>query len=223
MRQLLFTGFNAFGQHEFVNSPHDERAASASAVCAGFSELNAHDGGNSNNKKNQCTISIAWRYTAYALDRKLRLRGLLETEPGDCVEVETPGEIKALAAGDSHCLVLLYTGELYKIQPKLEATLQAIRLESPPRPSTATKRTIFGAAKAPAPPIIEHIACGTNINVAISSENAVYSIPSCLHQFPDRQWRVQQLECGHEHALLLNGNGDVYTWGNVAVSWDKWR
>ncbi|XP_017142667.2 RCC1 domain-containing protein 1 isoform X1 [Drosophila miranda] len=216
MRQLLFTGFNAFGQHEFVNSPHDERAASASAVCAGFSELNAHDGGNSNSnsKKNQCTISIAWRYTAYALDRKLRLRGLLETEPGDCVEVEAPGEIKALAAGDSHCLVLLYTGELYKIQPKLEATLQAIRLESPPRPSTATKRTIFGAAKAPAPPIIEHIACGTNINVAISSENAVYSIPSCLHQFPDRQWRVQQLECGHEHALLLNGNGDVYTWGN---------
>ncbi|SPP82935.1 RCC1 domain-containing protein 1 isoform X1 [Drosophila guanche] len=208
MRQLLFTGFNAFGQHEFVNSPHDECAASA-----GFREISAHDRGN-NNTKNQCTISFAWRYTAYALGRKLSLRGLLETEPGECVEVEAPGEIKALAAGDSHCLVLLCTGELYKIQPKLEATLQAIRLENPPRPSTATKRTIFGAVKASAPPSIEHIACGTNINVAVNSENAVYSIPSCLHQFPDRQWRVQQLECGHEHALLLNGNGDVYTWGN---------
>ncbi|XP_022221263.2 RCC1 domain-containing protein 1 [Drosophila obscura] len=215
MRQLLFTGFNAFGQHEFVNSPHDDDcAASGSASSsAGFSEINAHDGGN-NNEKNQCTIALAWRYTAYAWGRKLRLRGLLERERGECLDVEAPGEIKALAACDSHCLVLLYTGELYKIQPKLEATLQAIRLENPPRPCTATKRTIFGAAKAPAAPIIEHIACGTTINVAVSSVNAVYSIPSCLHQFPERQWRVQQLECGHEHALLLNGNGDVYIWGN---------
>ncbi|KAH8243544.1 hypothetical protein KR032_008434 [Drosophila birchii] len=203
--RLLFTGFNAFGQHEFVNG-------NAADCNAGFREINAPL-----SDKKQFTISIAWRYAALALGRKLWLRGLLAECPDECVTLEAAGDIKALAAGDTHCLVLLHNGQLYRVKPSLNPELLPIRLEAPPRPNSGTKRSIFGTPKAPelpASPIVEHIACGSHINVAVSSENAVYSIPSCLHQFPGRQFRVEQLECGHEHAVLLNGNGDVFTWGN---------
>lgn len=167
--------------------------------------------------KNQCTISIAWRYSALALGRKLCLHGLLGECPNECVTLEAADDIKALAAGDNHCLVLLQNGQLYGVKPTLKAELVAVRLEAPPRSNSGTKRSIFGIPKAPElpiTPIVEHIACGSHINVAVSSENAVYSIPSCVHLFPGRQFRVEQLECGHEHAVLLNGNGDVFTWGN---------
>lgn len=138
-------------------------------------------------------------------------------DAGESLELETTMAINALAACDTHCLVLLQNGELYKLPVKLNAKLQQIRLETPPTPvAKATKRTIFGIAKAAndASNAITHIACGTYINVAFSAGNTVYSIPSFLHQFPRLQWRLQQLVCGQEHALLLNGNGDVYTWGN---------
>ncbi|EDV42565.1 uncharacterized protein Dana_GF18053 [Drosophila ananassae] len=202
MRRLLFTGFNAFGQHEFVTGDTDS--------AAGFREINAPL-----SEQNQCTISVGWRYSALALGRKLYMRGLLEFEPHECVTLEAVDNIKALAAGEAYCLVLLHSGQLYRVSIKIKTELQAVRLEAPPRPNSATKRSIFGTTKAqPGSPIVEHIACGSHMNVAVSSENAVYSIPSCLHQFPGRQFRVKQLECGHEHAVLLSRNGDVYTWGN---------
>lgn len=132
--------------------------------------------------------------------------------------MQAPMVIKALAACETHCLVLLRNGDLYKLPAKLKAELVQIHLEIPPekKSNKATKRTLFGESKAArdASIIITHIACGTYINVAISAGNTVYSIPSCLHQFPHHQWRLRQLECGHEHAVLLNANGDVYTWGN---------
>ncbi|XP_023164035.2 RCC1 domain-containing protein 1 isoform X2 [Drosophila hydei] len=143
------------------------------------------------------------------MGNKLWLQGLLDSSPDESLEVHAAAEIKALAACDAHCLVLLQNGQLYKLQAKLSATLLPIKLET-----AAAKRDIFGQAKAAEAISVAHIACGSHINVAISARNAVYSIPSCLHRFPQGAWRVQQLECGHEHALLLNGNGDVYSWGN---------
>lgn len=206
MRQLLFTGFNAFGQHN--NSNNTDRT---SGRVAALTEIHVPG-----NESDNCIIALSWRYTAYAVGNKLWLRGLLETTPGECLELEAPIYIKALAASDTHCLVLLQNGELYKLPVKLKAKLQQIKLENPPIPVTGTKRTIFGIAKEPnlVSSVVTHIACGSHINVAVSAGNTVYSIPSCLHQFPQQQWRLQQLECGQEHALLLNANGDVYTWGN---------
>jgi len=98
----------------------------------------------------------------------LWLRGLLDDGPNECVTLEATGDIKALAAGDSHCLVLLHSGQLYRVQPKLQAELLVVRLEAPPQTNQGTKRSIFGVPKAPQSPIIEHIACGSHINVAIS-------------------------------------------------------
>ncbi|KAH8407040.1 hypothetical protein KR222_004341, partial [Zaprionus bogoriensis] len=166
-------------------------------------------------------IALSWRYTAYAAGSSIWLRGLLDAHPGECLQVQAPEAVRALAACDAHCLVLLQNGELYKLPAKLEAKLAKITLEIPTAAHTskATKRTIFGQAKeSPSHPcsriIVTHIACGAYINVAVSAANTVYSIPSCLHQFPQHSWRLRQLACGHEHAMLLNANGDVYTWGN---------
>ncbi|XP_068156003.1 LOW QUALITY PROTEIN: RCC1 domain-containing protein 1 [Drosophila tropicalis] len=200
-QRLLFTGFNAFGQ---TNKGND--CAAADNIV--FSDVDRPQ------SEDNCLISLSWRYTAYAVEEKIWLRGLLDKDPNECLEVEAPDRIQALAASDSHCLILLQNGDLYKLQPHLKATLQRIQLEKTTlKTNTPVKRSVFGLPKESST-VITHIACGTQINVAISSSNAVYSIPSCLYQFPERQWRVQQLICGHEHALLLNGNGDIYSWGN---------
>ncbi|KAM8706588.1 hypothetical protein ACLKA7_010796 [Drosophila subpalustris] len=207
MRQFLFTGFNAFGQHNSNNT-----VGRTSGRVTALTEI--HVPGNENDN---IIIAISWRYTVYAKGIKIWLIGLLDSMPGECLELEAPMAIKALAACDTHCLVLLQNGELYKLPVELDAKLQQIKLETPPNPpALAIKRTIFGTAKASneASTVITHIACGSHINVAIGAGNTVYSIPSCLHQFPQLQWRLKQLECGQEHALMLNANGDVYTWGN---------
>ncbi|EDV94395.1 GH20910 [Drosophila grimshawi] len=204
MRQFLFTGFNAFGQHN-INKNNNSCRTSVLEICTPR-----------DSNEYPMIIAPCWRYTAYAVGQRLFLQGLFDSQPGECLEVEAAVRIKALAACDNHCLVLLQNGELFKLAAKLRAQLVQIKLENPPI-AAATKRTIFGDAKRIAcgsPGEITHIACGSHINVAISAGNAIYSIPSCLHQFPVRQWRVQQLECGNEHAILLNGNGDVYSWGN---------
>lgn len=172
----------------------------------------AFPGNNTNN--DNFIIAISWRYTACAAGSTIWLRGLLDALPGECLEVQAPMVIKALAACETHCLVLFENGDLYKLPATLKSKLVKIKLEIPP--GKASKRTVFGEPKVArdASTIITHISCGTHINVAISAGNSVYSIPSCLHQFPQHQWRLRQLECGHEHAVLLNANGDVYTWGN---------
>ncbi|ALC47389.1 CG6678 [Drosophila busckii] len=206
MRQLLFTGFNAFGQH----NENNKSSGRTSARVNGFTEI-VEPG---NNDDSQLIVALSWRYTAYALGSKLWLRGLLNCEPIECLELEAPAAVRALAACDQHCLVLLQTGALFKLLPKLGANLQSILLETAASTTTGTKRNIFGQAKTETANVITHIACGSHINVAVSAANAVYSIPSFLHQFPQRQWRVQQLTCGNEHALLLNGNGDVHAWGS---------
>ncbi|XP_060648510.1 RCC1 domain-containing protein 1 isoform X1 [Drosophila nasuta] len=199
-RQLLFTGFNAFGQHK--SSKNSDRT---SGRCVALTEIQLPA-----NATDNWIVALSWRYTAYATGSKLWLMGLLDAAPFEQLEVEAPSAIKALAVCDAHCLVLLQNGELYKLPAKLDAKLQQLKLEVP---QVAQKRSIFGIAKI-TPNLITHVACGSYINVAISAANMVYSLPSCLHQFPQHPWRVQQLECGQEHALLLNGNGDVYSWGN---------
>ncbi|XP_030370557.1 RCC1 domain-containing protein 1 [Scaptodrosophila lebanonensis] len=207
MRQWLFTGFNAFGQHAYKCADSEERHP------LGFREITPPPTALSGN----FLIALSWRYTAYALGSTIWLQGLLEEKVGECLQVQAPASIKALAAGETFCLVLLDDGSLHKLPAKLQATLQELRLEAVPA-TRPQKRNIFGQVKTEASgdaPIISHIACGTHINVAISERNGVWSIPSYLHQFPEpRAWRVQQLVCGHEHALLLNANGDVYGWGN---------
>ncbi|EDW16778.1 RCC1 domain-containing protein 1 [Drosophila mojavensis] len=197
-RRLLFTGFNAFGQH---NASSTERTSGRVNALTEISLSDDSDG--------KIILALSWRYTAYAVGKKLWLQGLLASKPAERLEVHASEEIKALAACDAHCLVLLQSGQLYKLRAELNATLQAVKLEAP-----SAKRNIFGQAKEAEDISITHIACGSHINVAITAGNAVYSIPSCLHRFPQGSWRVRQLECGHEHALLLNGNGDVYSWGN---------
>lgn len=161
-------------------------------------------------------VAISWSYTAYATGNQLRLRGCLSGTPNSTLSLEISGSIVQLAACDRFCLVLCENGKLYKVRAENDAQLQEVKLEAEVQ-ALPQKRTIFGKLKSTSAQTahiyITHIACGSNINVAISETNAVYSVPSKIHQFP-KHFRVKQLQSGFEHALLLSANGDVYSWGN---------
>ncbi|KRT81606.1 Regulator of chromosome condensation repeat containing protein [Oryctes borbonicus] len=57
---------------------------------------------------------------------------------------------------------------------------------------------------------IDKIACGTKINIATTRGHRVYNIPNRL-QYKGR--RIKQIVTGHEHCLILDSNGDVYSFG----------
>ena len=43
--------------------------------------------------------------------------------------------------------------------------------------------------------------------------------PKPLHQLAGL--RVIQIDCGERHCAALDQNGDLYTWGNVSVQYNK--
>ncbi|GJQ87441.1 hypothetical protein Trydic_g19206 [Trypoxylus dichotomus] len=57
---------------------------------------------------------------------------------------------------------------------------------------------------------VNKIACGTKINVAVTRNNKIYNIPNRL-EYKGR--RIKQIVTGHEHCLILDSNGDVYSFG----------
>lgn len=167
-------------------------------------------------EQNILHVAISWSYTAYAAGNELILRGFLSSTPNSTLCLQISECIAQLAACDRFCMVLCKNGKLYKLRAESDAQLQEVKLEAEVQ-ALPQKRTIFGEVKPTSAQAeifhITHIACGSNINVAISETNTVYSVPSKIHQFP-KNFRVKQLQCGFEHALLLSANGDVYSWGN---------
>lgn len=160
-------------------------------------------------------ISVSWSYVAIALDNFLYLQGFLSDKPNSHLHCLTTNKIKAITANDRFCLILLENGKLFKLLPQLEAELQEVYLETCEEKPLPQKRGIFGELKNYAKSFeITHISSGNNIQVAVSNDNEIFAIPSSLYKFQQSQFRVKQLVCGFEHALLLNGNGDVYSWGN---------
>lgn len=57
---------------------------------------------------------------------------------------------------------------------------------------------------------ITEIACGSKINIALSLNNKLFNIPNKL-DYKGR--RIKQIAVGHEHCLVLDQNGDVYSFG----------
>lgn len=118
-------------------------------------------------------------------------------------------EIKAISCNDSFCLVLLNNGSCYKCP---YSTLELNELNfvgvDEHTPSELRDETSSNV-------VIEHIACGETFSVAVTNTNIVYNIPSQIHQFP-KHVKVKKVVCGAEHALILTGNGDVYSWGSAS-------
>lgn len=201
---LVFSGFNGFGQFGV------DRQRSGNA----FTDMSLEK--LMTVEQNILHVAISWSYTAYAAGNELILRGFLSSTPNSTLCLQISECIAQLAACDRFCMVLCKNGKLYKLRAESDAQLQEVKLEAEVQ-ALPQKRTIFGEVKPTSAQAesfhITHIACGSNINVAISETNTVYSVPSKIHQFP-KHFRVKQLQCGFEHALLLSANGDVYSWGN---------
>ncbi|XP_037948082.1 RCC1 domain-containing protein 1-like [Teleopsis dalmanni] len=192
-----FTGFNVFGQfgnkqasrvHDFTEFGFNECVINSSTL-----------------------IAASWSYTAFAQENRLFVCGFLTDKPNASVNIIAPDKIKQIAAAEKFCLILLENGKIYKLLAKVEANLEEVKFAAtnvaPPQ-----KRTIFGAIKQQTVETFTHIACGSNINVAVSNTNGIYSIPSKIHEFP-KHIKVKQLVCGFEHAMLLTNMGDIYAWG----------
>ncbi|XP_011192309.2 RCC1 domain-containing protein 1 [Zeugodacus cucurbitae] len=201
---LAFSGFNGFGQFG-VDS---QRSGNA------FTDITLEK--SLTGEQSVLHVAISWSYTAFAIGNQLILCGFLSSTPYSTLCLQISECIVQLAACDRFCLVLCKNGKLYKVRAENEAQLQEVKLEAEVQ-ALPQKRTIFGEMKKASTQAehahITHIACGANINVAISEANAVYSVPSKIHQF-SKHFRVKQLQCGFEHAVLLSANGDVYSWGN---------
>ncbi|XP_017489074.1 PREDICTED: uncharacterized protein LOC108377325, partial [Rhagoletis zephyria] len=201
---FAFSGFNGFGQF----GHNRQRSGNAfTDIC--LKKLMTE-------QQSTSLIAVSWSYAAYATENKLVLRGFLSSKPNTTICVQTAEIITQLAACDRFCLVLCKNGKLFKIRPEIEAKLEEVKLEIEVH-SFTQKRSIFGEPKSTVNKeecfIVTHIACGSNITAAVSATNAVYSVPSKIHQFA-KHFRVRQLICGFEHALLLSANGDIYSWGN---------
>lgn len=56
------------------------------------------------------------------------------------------------------------------------------------------------------------IDCGETISVAVTNDNAIFSIPTLVHQLPKHQ-KIKKIACGNEHCVLLTSNGDIFCWG----------
>ncbi|XP_054735336.1 RCC1 domain-containing protein 1 [Anastrepha obliqua] len=204
MSMFAFSGFNGFGQFG-----GDRQRSENTFIDISSEKLTNFQNGN-------LLVAVSWSYTAYATENQLVLRGFLSGKPKSTTCIRSADIITQLAACDKFCLALCENGKLFKVRPEIDGKLEEVKIDAEVQ-TLPQKRSIFGEPR-PTPQRAErlhitHIACGSNITVAVSATNAVYSVPSKIHQFP-KHFRVRQIQCGFEHALLLSANGDIYSWGN---------
>ncbi|XP_055683095.1 RCC1 domain-containing protein 1 [Lutzomyia longipalpis] len=109
-------------------------------------------------------------------------------------------DIRDISCNSKHCLILLANGELfrYSVERNHMLLLNFIATEGDLKTGEH---------------LITHIACGETKNIAVTNQNVIYDIPSKIYKF-DKHIKVQKISCGHEHAVLLTKNGDVFSWGN---------
>lgn len=120
--------------------------------------------------------------------------------------------ITKVQANSKYCLVLLESGDVYKIviSSFQKEKLNFISVEKPkPKP----KSVFVMPRTSEEPERVTDVACGELICVAVTNYNSIYNIPNKTIQL-ERHEKVRKICCGAEHAMLLTENGDVYTWGN---------
>lgn len=115
--------------------------------------------------------------------------------------------------GENFTIVLLENGDLVKVNIHTMTTEKMNFLNTEIR---AKKRNIFGEIQTNGisfdEDFVEHISCGSIFSVAVTKNNHVYNIPTKIFEFP-KDDRIVCLVSGFEHALALNSNGDLYSWG----------
>ncbi|XP_055853087.1 RCC1 and BTB domain-containing protein 2 [Episyrphus balteatus] len=157
-------------------------------------------------------ITPAWSFNVVASGKQILITGFFDSNQG-CRQnkIELPDKIVDVDSTDSYCLIRLVSGKLFKFNRK-DLRLEEIKLNQ----RTSVKRKTFEesfASTISKTLIAEHIACGSNFAIVITSDNCVYNIPTRIFQFSESE-KIIDLECGFEHAVILNSHGEVYTWGN---------
>jgi alpha-tubulin suppressor-like RCC1 family protein len=99
--------------------------------------------------------------------------------------------IQQITATEKHCLILLESGEIHKLDFD---TGELTKLEF-----LQNNR-------------IQLIDSGIAFTSCVTTSNSLYNIPVQIHKFEKRQ-KIKKLRVGNENGILLTANGDVFTWG----------
>lgn len=146
-------------------------------------------------------------------DVELVFSGFITKKPDTVRKVKVSWKIKQIAVGENFTLVLLENGDLVKVNIH---TMTSEKMSFLTTENRCKKRNIFGEIQTNGCLIdedcIEHISCGSIFSVAVTRNNHVYNIPTKIFEF-SKDDRIVSLVSGFEHALALNSNGDVYSWG----------
>lgn len=159
-------------------------------------------------------IGNSFCYVVFVIgDVELVFSGFITKKPDTVRKMKMSWKIKQIATGENFTLVLLENGDLIKINIH---TMTSEKMNFLKTENKLRKRNIFGEIQTNGFPVdedsIEHISCGSIFSVAVTRNNNVYNIPTKIFEFPKDE-RITQLASGFEHALALNANGDVYSWG----------
>lgn len=145
-------------------------------------------------------------------DVELVFSGFISKKPDTVRKIKVSWKIKQLAVGENFTMVLLENGDMIKVNIHTMTTekMNFLTTENP------RKRNIFGEIQTNGFSVdedsVEHISCGSIFSVAVTKNNYVYNIPTKIFEFP-KDDRIISLVSGFEHALALNSNGDLYSWG----------
>lgn len=146
-------------------------------------------------------------------DQELVFSGFINKKADNVRKVKVSWKIKQIAVGENFTIVLLENGDLVKvnIHTMTSETMTFLTTEN-----RTKKRNIFGEIQSNGFSIdedsVDHISCGSILSVAVTKHNNVYNIPTKIFEFP-KGVRIVSLVTGFEHALALNSNGDLYSWG----------
>lgn len=154
--------------------------------------------------KTSINFCSSWSVNCLAISKHLLLSGHLKGIVGQSQKLTFSDDIAAISCNDSFCLILLITGNCYKL-PFDTVELSELNFIGVDGSGSVSNKKSNTA--------VQHIVCGHTFSVAVTNTNVVYNIPSRIHEFP-KHVKVKKVSCGAEHALILTTNGDVYSWGS---------
>ncbi|KAL5285079.1 RCCD1 family protein [Megaselia abdita] len=203
-----FTGFNGF--HQF-GTTHARRVLTPAAV--NLKDILENNDSCINGTITQ--VAASWSYVVLVIgDVELVFSGFITKKPDTVRKIKVSWKIKQIAVGENCTIVLLENGDLIKVNIH---TMTSEKMSFLNTENRSKKRNIFGEIQTNGfsgeEDSVEHISCGSIFSVAVTKNNYVYNIPTKIFEFSKDESRIVSLVSGFEHALALNSNGDVYSWG----------
>lgn len=159
-------------------------------------------------------VAASWSYVVLVIgDVELVFSGFITKKPDTVRKVKVSWKIKEVATGENFTIILLENGDLIKVNIH---TMTSEKMNFLSTETRSKKRNIFGEIQTNGVLVeedsVEHVSCGSIFSVAVTRNNFVYNIPTKIFEFP-KDNKIVSLVSGFEHALALNSNGDVFTWG----------